>query len=159
MNSNYTFWGQKCKLRASRELRKNPTRRWSCTKPPKQRGDEGGSLQLRISTHNHSKPPTFPATLNWPHKTLVGALTGAVSFSLLISSPSSIALDSASVHHRLLLILLPLTIVAKTMIQKRCLKLRRSSLPTKPLWRKLGTSSTTVFLTPLVVDGPPIFGR
>lgn len=43
------------------------------------------------------KPPTFPATLNWPHKTLVGALTGAVSFSLLISSPSSIALDSASV--------------------------------------------------------------
>ena len=39
---------------------------------------------------------SFPAILNWPHNTLVGAFTGALSFSLLISSPSSIALDSAS---------------------------------------------------------------
>lgn len=42
------------------------------------------------------KPHSLPPTLNWSRKTLVGALTGALSFSLLISSPSSIALGSPS---------------------------------------------------------------
>lgn len=42
------------------------------------------------------KTPIFPTFRNWPQKTLVGALTGALSFSLLISSPSSIALESSS---------------------------------------------------------------
>ncbi|THF97022.1 hypothetical protein TEA_001702 [Camellia sinensis var. sinensis] len=38
---------------------------------------------------------TTTNSLNWPHKTLIGALTGALSFSLLFSSPSSVALDSS----------------------------------------------------------------
>ncbi|KAL7211500.1 hypothetical protein ACSBR2_014380 [Camellia fascicularis] len=38
---------------------------------------------------------TSTNSLNWPHKTLIGALTGALSFSLLFSSPSSVALDSS----------------------------------------------------------------
>ncbi|KAI8002047.1 hypothetical protein LOK49_LG09G02207 [Camellia lanceoleosa] len=38
---------------------------------------------------------TTTNSLNWPHKTLIGAVTGALSFSLLFSSPSSVALDSS----------------------------------------------------------------
>ncbi|CAL5346276.1 unnamed protein product [Camellia sinensis] len=38
---------------------------------------------------------TTTNSLNWPHKALIGALTGALSFSLLFSSPSSVALDSS----------------------------------------------------------------
>jgi len=35
-------------------------------------------------------------SLNWPQKTLIGSLTGALSFGLLFFSPSSLALNSQS---------------------------------------------------------------
>lgn len=62
------------------------------------------SLPPPPSSLSPPKPPpillfttttTTTNSLNWPHKTLIGALTGALSFSLLFSSPSSVALDSS----------------------------------------------------------------
>ncbi|KAA8514986.1 hypothetical protein F0562_018227 [Nyssa sinensis] len=46
---------------------------------------------------HHKNPILYNnPSLKWPQKSLIGALTGAISFGLLISSPSSIALDSPS---------------------------------------------------------------
>lgn len=45
---------------------------------------------IACSAWNHNN-----SSGNWPHKPLIGALAGALSFSLLISSPSSMAVDSA----------------------------------------------------------------
>ncbi|KAL5577142.1 hypothetical protein UlMin_018841 [Ulmus minor] len=58
------------------------------------------SSSLPLSQSNISKPPSISnfKSPNWAKKTLIGALSGVLSFGLLVSSPSSVAFESPSVQ-------------------------------------------------------------